>query len=62
LLAVPGYSILENCGAGVGGDHAGGIRKLEECREQLGREILKYSCKPHLRQIVVRISMRRNRL
>ena len=29
--------------------------KLEEFREQLGREMLKRSCKPHLRQIVVRI-------
>jgi len=29
--------------------------KLEAFRKQLGREMLKKPCKPHLRQIVVRI-------
>lgn len=29
--------------------------RIQEYREQLGREILRRSCKPHLRQIVVRI-------
>jgi len=33
--------------------HEGG--KLEEFREQLGREIMRHSCKPNLRQIVMRM-------
>jgi len=43
---VSAYQDVEKI-AGEGG-------RLEEFREQLGREILKHSCKPHLREVVVK--------